>query len=68
VEDSDEDSMEMVPIEDVPDDRDQSHCKIKVTYTIKKRKIYKLEIFRNKLFSFPKVFNNFMTRQFFIFP
>ena len=33
MEDSDEDSMEMVPIEAVPDDRDQSHCKkAKVTY------------------------------------
>ena len=32
MEDSDEDSMEMVPIEAVPDDLDQSHCKIKVTY------------------------------------
>jgi hypothetical protein len=69
VEDSDEDSMEMVPIEAVPDDLDQSHCKKnKVTYKQKKRNIYKLEIFRKKLLSFPKVFSNFMTRLFFIFP
>jgi hypothetical protein len=53
VEDSDEDSMEMVPIEAVPDDRDQSHCKMKVTYKQKKKNLQ--EIFRNKLLSFPKV-------------
>ena len=39
MEDSDEDSMEMVPIEAVPDDLDQSHCKKnKVTYKQKKKK------------------------------
>jgi hypothetical protein len=39
VEDSDEDSMEMVPIEPVPDDLDQFHCKkLKVTCKQKKEK------------------------------
>ena len=53
MEDSDEDSMEMVPIEAVPDDRDQSHCKKKkVTYINKKRKTD----FSKQIAFFPKGF------------
>ena len=57
MEDSDEDSIEMVPIEQsVPDDRDQSHCKkSKVTYKRKQRsKMQKLEISLKHFSLYPK--------------
>tara|TARA_B110000914_G_scaffold199755_1_gene190996 strand:+ start:383 stop:562 length:180 start_codon:yes stop_codon:yes gene_type:complete len=54
VEDSDEDSMEMVPIEAVPDDRDQSHCKkAKVTNKQKKKNLQIID-FSKQIVFFPK--------------